>query len=99
MKDMCEVWLEDLNIGEFFVVCLVLLGKRDVIVENVVDLLWYFVLRIDDGRGKYVFIGLGFVERNEVFDFNVVLFDYEKYVKREVEKEEIWGFLKDDIFV
>lgn len=89
LNDVCDVWLEDLNMGEFFVECYVMLGKRDVIVENVVDLLWYFVLRIDDGRGKYVFIGLGFVERNEVFDFNVVLFDYEKYVKREVEKEEV----------
>ncbi|XP_010482721.2 PREDICTED: uncharacterized protein At1g03900 [Camelina sativa] len=47
----------------------------------------YFVLRIDDGRGKYAFIGLGFAERNEAFDFNVALSDHEKYVRREKEKE------------
>lgn len=41
-----------------------------------------FVLMIEDGHGKHAFIGLGFNERNEVFDFNVALSDHEKYVKR-----------------
>jgi hypothetical protein len=45
------------------------------------------VLRIEDGRGKHAFVGLGFNERNEAFDFNVALSDHEKYVKREQEKE------------
>lgn len=45
------------------------------------------MLRIEDGRGKHAFIGLGFNERNEAFDFNVALSDHDKYVKREVEKE------------
>jgi adaptin ear-binding coat-associated protein 1/2 len=45
------------------------------------------VLRIEDGRGKHAFIGLGFNERNEAFDFNVALSDHEKYAKREQEKE------------
>lgn len=47
----------------------------------------YFVLRIEDGTGKHAFVGLGFAERNEAFDFNVALSDHEKYVKRELEKE------------
>lgn len=47
----------------------------------------YFVLKIEDGTGKHAFIGLGFSERNEAFDFNVALSDHEKYVKRDIEKD------------
>lgn len=45
------------------------------------------MLKIEDGRGKHAFIGLGFNERNEAFDFNVALSDHDKYVKRDHEKE------------
>ena len=96
LNDMCEVRLEDSNTGELFAACPVIPGKRDVTVENVVDSSRYFVLRIDDGRGKHAFIGLGFAERNEAFDFNVALSDHEKYVKREAEKEEARGSSKDE---
>lgn len=56
-------------------------------MEPVLDSSRYFVLRIEDGSGKYAFVGLGFGERNEAFDFNVALSDHEKYVKREMEGE------------
>ena len=49
-----------------------------------------------EGRGKHAFIGLGFNERNEAFDFNVALSDHEKYVKREHEKEVGDGEAGDD---
>lgn len=45
------------------------------------------MLKIEDGNGKHAFIGLGFNERNEAFDFNVALSDHEKHVRRENEKE------------
>lgn len=45
------------------------------------------MLKIEDGTGKHAFIGLGFSERNEAFDFNVALSDHEKHVRRESEKE------------
>lgn len=45
------------------------------------------MLRIEDGSGKHAFIGLGFNERNEAFDFNVALSDHDKYVKRDGDKE------------
>ncbi|KAK4408155.1 hypothetical protein Sango_0396500 [Sesamum angolense] len=83
----CEIRLEDPNSGELFAACFVNPGQREAAVESVLDSSRYFVLRIEDGRGKYAFIGLGFNERNEAFDFNVALSDHEKYVKREVEKE------------
>lgn len=60
-------------------------------VEPVLDSSRYFVLRIEDGRGKHAFIGLGFSERNEAFDFNVALSDHEKYVKRDGDKEASAG--------
>lgn len=52
-------------------------------------------MKIEDGRGKHAFIGLGFAERNEAFDFNVALSDHEKYVRREQEKET--GEASDDV--
>uniref|UniRef100_A0A2P2K2X9 NECAP PHear domain-containing protein n=1 Tax=Rhizophora mucronata TaxID=61149 RepID=A0A2P2K2X9_RHIMU len=86
-KDRCEIRLEDPNSGELFAACFVQPGKRENSVETVLDSSRYFVLKIEDGRGKHAFIGLGFAERNEAFDFNVALSDHDKYVRREHEKE------------
>ncbi|KAI8523061.1 hypothetical protein RHMOL_Rhmol13G0045400 [Rhododendron molle] len=89
--DRCEIRLEDPSAAfgeELFAACFVYPGQREASVEPVLDSSRYFVLRIEDGRGKHAFIGLGFGERNEAFDFNVALSDHEKYVKREGEKEE-----------
>ncbi|KAF8006363.1 hypothetical protein BT93_K0609 [Corymbia citriodora subsp. variegata] len=88
-KDRCEIRLEDPGSGELFAACFVHPGQRDIAVETVLDSSRYFVLRIEDGQGKHAFIGLGFAERNEAFDFNVALSDHDKYVKRrETDKEE-----------
>jgi hypothetical protein len=38
------------------------------------------VLRIDDGRGHHAFVGMGFTERNDAFDFSAALQDHQKYV-------------------
>ncbi|KDP26515.1 hypothetical protein JCGZ_17673 [Jatropha curcas] len=86
-KDRCEIRLEDPNSGELFAACFVQPGQRENSVETVLDSSRYFVLKIEDGTGKHAFIGLGFTERNEAFDFNVALSDHEKYVRRENEKE------------
>ena len=86
-KDRCEIRLEDPNSGELFAACFVYPGQRENSVESVLDSSRYFVLKIEDGQGKHAFIGLGFTERNEAFDFNVALSDHDKYVRREHEKE------------
>ncbi|XVF81010.1 hypothetical protein PTKIN_Ptkin15bG0122000 [Pterospermum kingtungense] len=86
-KDRCEIRLEDPNSGELFAACFIHPGQRESSVEPALDSSRYFVLKIEDGTGKHAFIGLGFNERNEAFDFNVALSDHEKYVKRENENE------------
>ncbi|XP_059660334.1 uncharacterized protein At1g03900-like [Cornus florida] len=86
-SDRCEIRLEDPNSGDLFAACFVNPGQRESSVESVLDSSRYFVLKIEDGTGKHAFVGLGFAERNEAFDFNVALSDHEKYVKRESEKE------------
>ncbi|CAH9082134.1 unnamed protein product [Cuscuta europaea] len=95
-KDRCEIRLEDPNSGELFAACFVLPGQRETSVESVLDSSRYFVLKIEDGRGKHAFVGLGFNERNEAFDFNVALSDHDKYVKRDIEKEAGDGQTSDD---
>ncbi|CAJ2651758.1 adaptin ear-binding coat-associated protein [Trifolium pratense] len=86
-KDRCEIRLEEPNSGDLFAACFVFPGQREGSVEPVLDSSRYFVLKIEDGQGKHAFIGLGFNERNEAFDFNVALSDHEKYVRRENDKE------------
>ncbi|KAG9143565.1 hypothetical protein Leryth_015978 [Lithospermum erythrorhizon] len=79
----CEIRLEDPNSGDLFAACFINPGQRETAVEPALDSSRYFVLMIEDGRGKHAFIGLGFAERNEAFDFNVALSDHDKYLKRE----------------
>ncbi|KAL6214521.1 hypothetical protein ACLB2K_013955 [Fragaria x ananassa] len=86
-KDRCEIRLEDPNSSELFAACFVPPGQRETSVETVLDSSRYFVLKIEDGTGKHAFVGLGFAERNEAFDFNVALSDHDKYVKRESDND------------
>lgn len=60
--------------GELFGTCPVGAGQRAVAVEPVSDSSRYFVLRLlDKSSGRHAFVGLGFNDRGEAFDFNVAL--------------------------
>lgn len=82
--EMCVIRLEDPNTGALFGLCPVNTTGPQA-VEAVLDSSRYFVLRIEDGRGHHAFIGMGFTERSEAFDFNVALQDHAKEVKRKKE--------------
>ncbi|XP_043979095.1 adaptin ear-binding coat-associated protein 2 isoform X2 [Gambusia affinis] len=74
--------LEDRNTGELYAQAPVE-QYPSLAVEAVTDSSRYFVIRIEDGTGRHAFIGLGFADRGDSFDFNVALQDHFKWVKQE----------------
>jgi hypothetical protein len=81
--------LEDKVTGQLFANAPV--ENLSMAVESVSDSSRYFVLRIQDDSGRSAFIGIGFGDRSDSFDFNVALQDHFKYVKNQeaIEKEKI----------
>ncbi|KAI8477106.1 MAG: hypothetical protein J3K34DRAFT_381840 [Monoraphidium minutum] len=83
--DLAEVRLEEAN-GDLFAMCPVAHGRRGVAVEAVADSSRYFVLRVvDPGSGRHAFLGLGFDERGDAFDFTAALADHERRAQREID--------------
>uniref|UniRef100_A0A8C9ZG75 Adaptin ear-binding coat-associated protein 1 n=1 Tax=Sander lucioperca TaxID=283035 RepID=A0A8C9ZG75_SANLU len=72
------VKLEDKISGELFAQAPVV-EYPGITVETVSDSSRYFVLRIQDDNGRSAFIGIGFGDRGDSFDFNVALQDHFKY--------------------
>jgi len=68
--------------GSTFAECPVQQGS----VEPVLDSSRYFVLRVEDPSShRHAFLGMGFQERSEAFDFNASLQDHDRRVKDEQE--------------
>uniref|UniRef100_UPI00398F10BF adaptin ear-binding coat-associated protein 2-like n=1 Tax=Pristiophorus japonicus TaxID=55135 RepID=UPI00398F10BF len=82
--NIAYIKLEDRNSGELFAQSPVD-QFPGIAVESVVDSSRYFVIRIEDGNGRRAFIGIGFVDRGDAFDFNVGLQDHFKWVKQQSE--------------
>ena len=63
------------NSGTEFATCPIPLGERAQAVEPATDSSRYFVLRLMDQANpqRRAFVGLGFTDRAEAFDFNVAL--------------------------
>ncbi|XP_026858086.1 adaptin ear-binding coat-associated protein 1 [Electrophorus electricus] len=76
--------LEDKLSGELFAQAPVQ-EYPGIAVETVNDSSRYFVLRIQDDNGRSAYIGVGFSDRGDAFDFSVALQDHFKWVKQENE--------------
>uniref|UniRef100_T2M9U2 Adaptin ear-binding coat-associated protein 1 n=1 Tax=Hydra vulgaris TaxID=6087 RepID=T2M9U2_HYDVU len=73
---------EDRNSGELFAQAPIDQYPGPV-VEAVSDSSRYFVIKIQDESGRHAFIGMGFTDRGDSFDFNVALQDHFKREKNE----------------
>ena len=85
---MLKVLLEDATSGELFATC-PKKSQDDKAIDPVVDSRRYFVLRIDDGKGHHAFIGMGFRDRDDAYNFNATMQDHWKSIKRQEEAELI----------
>ncbi|XP_057455591.1 uncharacterized protein LOC130746856 [Lotus japonicus] len=87
----CIIKLEDKNTGELYARAFLRNGEPHP-VEAVIDSSRYFVLRIEEnigGRLRHAFIGVGFRERTEAYDFQAALHDHMKYLNKKKTAEEM----------
>ncbi|XP_004487167.1 uncharacterized protein At1g03900 isoform X1 [Cicer arietinum] len=87
----CIIKLEDKNTGELYARAFLRNGEPHP-VEPVIDSSRYFVLRIEEnigGRLRHAFIGIGFRERTEAYDFQAALHDHMKYLNKKKTAEEM----------
>ncbi|KAF2071039.1 hypothetical protein CYY_007637 [Polysphondylium violaceum] len=80
--DFITIRFEDTNSGEIFAQCPV----DSTSVEPVIDSSRYFVIKIKDGE-RHAFVGMGFTDRSDAFDFNAALQDHQNYVKNKKDIE------------
>ncbi|KAI8319414.1 adaptin ear-binding coat-associated protein 1 NECAP-1, partial [Martensiomyces pterosporus] len=81
-ESKCAIRLEDKSTGELFAACPY--DAKGLAVEQVLDSSRYFVLRVqDEATGSKMYVGIGFLDRSEAFDFNVALDDYRRSVRDE----------------
>ncbi|KAL5252034.1 hypothetical protein ACHWQZ_G014998 [Mnemiopsis leidyi] len=93
LGEKCIIRLEDSNNGKLFGECPIDDWPSVTAVEAVIDSSRYFVLRLVDPKdlsGRHAFIGVGFADRGDSFDFNVAISDHFKWLKqsKEIEKED-----------
>ncbi|ETW86177.1 hypothetical protein HETIRDRAFT_407887 [Heterobasidion irregulare TC 32-1] len=77
-SEAVSLLFEDVTTGELFAKASYDAAKPPV--EAVLDSSRYFVVRVEDS-GRKAYIGMGFAERSDSFDFNVALQDYTKRYK------------------
>ncbi|CAE7252054.1 NECAP1 [Symbiodinium pilosum] len=67
--------LLDNGADSLFAQCVIPNGEHELYVERVVDSSRYWVLKIVNGS-RHAFIGFGFSDRGDAFDFNACLADF-----------------------
>lgn len=80
-ESKCEIRLEDAETGELFAMCPYTVQTASEVVEPVTDSSRYYVIRPESG-GRKAFIGMGFEDRDQSFDFNVSLSGWVKQQQR-----------------
>lgn len=83
-----NIILHDATTGELFANCPVT-EQNSKAVDQVIDSSRYFALRIDDGKGKHAFVGMGFRDRAYAYDFNATMQDHWKGVGRQKEADRM----------
>eukprot|EP00918_Siedleckia_nematoides_P061564 GHVU01134352.1.p1 GENE.GHVU01134352.1~~GHVU01134352.1.p1 ORF type:complete len:233 (-),score=48.42 GHVU01134352.1:359-1057(-) len=81
----CSVKFLDANAGTLFAVCPVPKDQAAAI-DKCVDSSRYFAVRLDAGDGRHAFVGMGFDNRSDAFDFSCALTDFAR--RSELEERE-----------
>eukprot|EP01018_Ginkgo_biloba_P000276 Gb_37806 [translate_table: standard] len=87
----CIIKLEDRDRGELYAQAFMRRGQP-IPVEPVIDSSRYFVLCIEEnygGRPRHAFIGIGFRERPQAYEFQAALYDHVKYLNKKTTAEEM----------
>jgi len=82
LNNKCVIKLEDKTSGELFAEAPID-TYPGAAVEAVSDSSRYFVIKVVNVTGRHAFIGIGFADRGDSFDFNVSLQDHFKREKVE----------------
>jgi hypothetical protein len=87
--DQVIIALEHTDKPGLFAACpLVTDPSKPPSVEPVTDSSRYFVLRLEDGKGKTAYIGIGFNNRDDAFEFKVAIRDSQSSAEAEKEVKE-----------
>nr|VZI37628.1 unnamed protein product [Spirometra erinaceieuropaei] len=78
--------LEDSVSGQLYAQCPVE-EFPGIAVEQVLDSSRYFAIRLMADNGRTMYVGIGFAERSDSFDFNVAIQDHFTHQKQEEEAE------------
>ncbi|KOO35008.1 adaptin ear-binding coat-associated protein 1 [Chrysochromulina tobinii] len=84
---LLKIILYDPATGALFATCPVA-AHGNKAVDQVIDSSRYFVLRLDDGKGRHAFIGMGFRDRSYAYDFNATMQDHWDGVRRGKDADE-----------
>lgn len=93
-KDLTVQLLNKDSEKSLFVQCVIPNGEHEKWCERVVDSSRYWVMKVVNGQ-RHAFLGFGFSDRNDAFDFSCCLNDFKADRNRETEVQSVTQPLKD----